>query len=135
MDKVVCAAEVDLRGAEVIKEIGNEREQISIFLGGLVKTTPVDTKSKRTVFLFDEQDRSAARGLRLADKATIEILFEEFAECDGFGLGHIVNRTKRWLSAFFKMDVMIVLGIMVRELVGFSLTEDVEILVVFGRNL
>jgi len=65
----------------------------------------------------------------------IEVLFEEFAESDCFSLGHIVNRTKRWLSAFFEMDVMIVLGIMVRELVRFSLTEDVEIFVVFGRNL
>ena len=74
-------------------------------------------------------------GLRLANKAAIEVLFEEFAECNGFGLRHIVNRTKRWLSAFFKMDVMIVLGIMVRELVGFSLTEDVEVIMVFRRNL
>ena len=42
---------------------------------------------------------------------------------------------QRWLIAFFEMDVVIVLGIMVRELVGFSLTEDVEIIVVFRRNL
>jgi len=65
----------------------------------------------------------------------IKILFEEFVECEGFGLGHIVNQTKRRLSAFFEMDVVIVLGIMVRELVGFSLTEDVKIFVVFRRNL
>ena len=48
MDEVVCAAEVDLGvdlgGAEAIEEIGDERERISIFLGDLVKTVPVDAK-------------------------------------------------------------------------------------------
>jgi len=49
-DEVVCTTEVDLGvdpgGAEVIEEIWNERERISIFLGDLVKTMPVNTKSE-----------------------------------------------------------------------------------------
>jgi len=138
-DEVVCTTEVnlgvDLGGAEAIEEIWNEGKWISIFLGDLVKTMPINTKSKQAVFLFDEQDRSTAWGLRLADKAVIKILFEEFMECNCFSLGHIVNWTKRWLSAFFEMDMMIVLRIMVRKLVRFSLTEDVEIFMVFRRNL
>jgi hypothetical protein len=89
-DEIVSTAEidfgVDLRVAEVIEEVGNEGNGVTILLGDLVKATPVDTESERTVLLLDKKNGSTAVGLRLANKSSVEVLLEELSESFGLGL-------------------------------------------------
>ena len=54
---------VDGGGAEVIKEIGNERKRVSVFLGNGIETSPINTKTEGAVLLFDKKNRCTARGL------------------------------------------------------------------------
>ena len=71
----------------------------------------------------------------MADEITTEILFEEALECFGFSFRGRINWTKRWVFAFFEVDMVVELWAMIRKFVGFGLTEDVDKWLTFGRNL
>ena len=55
-----------------------------------------------------------------------EILFEEALECFGFSFRGRINWTKRWVFAFFKVDMVVKLWTMIRKFVSFGLTEDID---------
>ena len=97
-DEVVGTTEVNLGvdggGAEAIKEVGNERKWVLVFLGDGIKTMPIDAKSERAVFLFDKKNRRTTGGLRVADEITTEILFEEALEGFGFSFRGRIDWTK-----------------------------------------
>jgi hypothetical protein len=45
---------------EAVEEVGNERERVAILSGDAIETAIVDAETKGTIFLLDEQNRSAA---------------------------------------------------------------------------
>ena len=57
-NEVVGSSEIDLgenlRVAEAIEEVWDERERVAILLGDLVEAAPIDTEAERAVFLLDE---------------------------------------------------------------------------------
>ena len=50
-----------------------------IFLSELVETAVVNTKAKRTIFLFDEEDRSSMQGQGWANETGTEVFVDEFS--------------------------------------------------------
>ena len=122
-------------GAEAIEEVGNERKWVSVFLGDGIETMPIDAKSEQAILLFDEKNGRATGGLQVVDEITTEILFKEALECFGFSFRSRINWTKRWVLAFFKVDMVVKLRAMIRKFIGFGLTEDVNEWLMFGRNL
>ena len=63
-------------------------------------------------------------------KIFIDVFFEDLEFC----LREVVNRTKDWFRAFFKMDVMIQRATVWRQLVRFVLGEDFCKVFVFLGN-
>ena len=139
VDEVVGTMEVNLGvdggGAEAIKEVGNEQKWVSVFLGDGIKTMPINTKTERAVLLFDEKNRCATGGLQVADEITTEIFFKEALECFGFSFQGRIDWTKRWVFAFFEVDMVVELWAMIREFISFGLTENIDKWLTFGRNL
>ena len=57
-DKVVCVLEIDLREesglTRAIREVGDARKWVSVFLCDLIEALEVDAKSQGAIFLLDE---------------------------------------------------------------------------------
>ena len=61
-----------------VEYIGDEGERIAILLGDPIEATEVVTKSKQTVLLADEEDRSTVWRSGWTDKANSQIFVNEF---------------------------------------------------------
>lgn len=120
---------IDFSSARTVKEIGDERERIAVFLRDLVKTAEVDTKTERTVFLADEQNRGTMSRSRRANESDSEVLVDEIAERTELGLRQRIHRTHRGRCAFFEIDFEIV-GTVWCQSVCFLFAEYVSELVI-----
>ncbi len=69
------------------------------------------------------------------DKAAIEVLLEEVSKRFGFDLGSAVDWTERWMFTVLDFDVVIELWVVIGKLVGLGFAEDVQVVVVFRRDL
>ena len=83
-DKVVGMSEVNL-GIDsglprTVQEVRDEGKGVAVLPSDLIQTSVVDTETKRTVFLLDEEYWSSARRIGRSDEAGAKILVDVFSE-------------------------------------------------------
>jgi hypothetical protein len=73
--------------------------------------------------------------LRLSDKATVEVFLKEVPKGFRLDFGGAIYGTKRRVLTFLDIDVVVEEWVEVGKLVGLGFTEDVQEVVIFGRDL
>ena len=74
-----------------VKEVFRKGKWVSIFFSDFVKGTIIYTKSERTIFLFDEQYRSAMRRTGWSDELVRYVFFNKFSKRFLFCFGERVD--------------------------------------------
>src|SRR5882724_1120571 len=81
---IVASAEVklgvDLCTAQLVEEVGNKWNRVSILLSDLVEVSEVYTESQGAVLLFSKEDRCTTWQLRRSDEPLAKHVVKEFAK-------------------------------------------------------
>src|SRR6185369_16312634 len=94
----------------------------------------INTKTKGSIFLADEEDGCAVRGRRRLNEANGQVFINELAEGLEFGQRERVDRTERRLSFFFNLNLEVIRTVR-SKCVCFLFAEDVSVIMVFFGNL
>ena len=74
-DQMIHMAEVDfqvyLSLLRCIQQIRYELERVAIFFGDFIQRTDIDTKPKRTIFIFDEKTGCSVQGSQRSNEADV----------------------------------------------------------------
>ena len=70
----------------------------------------------------------------MANETTTEVLLEELFESFGFSFRSRINRAERRLLAFFEINMVVELRVVIGKFVSFGFTENVKEWLTFGRN-
>src|SRR6185369_1674250 len=117
-----------------LEKVGNQRKRIVVLFRDLIETSVIDTKTKGSIFLVDEEDGCAMRGRGRSNEANGQVFVNELAEGLEFGWRERVDRTERRLSSFFNLDLEVVRTVG-SKCVCFLFAEDIGVIVVFFGNL
>ncbi len=69
------------------------------------------------------------------DKAVIEVLLEEVLKHFSFNLGSAVDQTEKWMFTVLNFNVVIKLQVVIGKLVSLGFAEDIQVVMVFRRDL
>src|SRR6185369_12585218 len=137
-NKVVSVSEVegcvDSSFSGGLEKVGNQRKRIAVLFRDLVETSVIDTKTKGSIFLADEEDGCTIRGRGRSNEANRQVFINELTEGLEFGRRERVDQTERRLSSFFNLDLEVVRTVR-SKCVCFLFAEDVGVIVVFFGNL
>ena len=101
---------VDLGLAGGVQKVGDQGEWAAILFGNFIEASKVNAEPERTVLLFYEKDLSSMGGSSGADKSGAEIFIYEGPESRELDQRQQVECSQRRGSAFFKVDLQIVVA-------------------------
>src|SRR6185369_17822951 len=76
---------VDSSFSGSLEKVGNQRKRIAILFRDLIETSVIDTKTKGSIFLADEEDRCAVRGRGRSNEANGQVFVNKLMESLEFG--------------------------------------------------
>src|SRR5882672_3956051 len=135
---VVASPQVELGvylgTAELVKEIGDKRNQVPILPGELVEVPEVNTESQGAIFLLCEQDWGTCWGLGQSDEPFAKHVVEEFVKETELGAREQIDVAVRRCLVILEVNFMIKLAMRRHVLSLFPREHIKEILIHSGDN-